>query len=66
MVWLEISGWPPALGPVILNVCTLDFSLAHLAIGSRVFTEKEQKTRILVLFFQSDNCLLKEADIPSQ
>lgn len=22
-VWLEISGWFPALEPVILNVCTL-------------------------------------------
>lgn len=46
MVWLEISGWFPALEPMILNVCTLGLKSLHLDIGSHVFTEKGQKIGI--------------------
>lgn len=46
MVWLEISGWFPALEPMILNVCTLGLKSVHLDMGSHVFTEKGQKIGI--------------------
>lgn len=45
MVWLEIPVWLPTLGPVILNVCTLDFGSVHLGMGSHVFTQKRAEDK---------------------
>lgn len=51
MVWLEIPVWLPALGPVILNVCTLDFRSVHLGMGFHVFTEKRAEDKNPGFFF---------------
>lgn len=61
MVWLEISVWLPALGPVILNVCTQDFRSLHLGTGSHVFTEKRAEDSCV---FQSVNYSLKRLTFP--
>lgn len=58
MVWLEIPVWLPALGPVILNVCTLDFRSVHLSMGFHVFTEKRTEDKNPG-FFRSVNYSLK-------
>lgn len=50
MVWLEVSVWLPALGPVILNVCTQDFRSVHFGMGSHVFTEKRAEDKTPVFF----------------
>lgn len=50
MVWLEVSEWLPALGPVILNVCTQDFRSVHFGMGSHVFTEKRAEDKTPVFF----------------
>lgn len=64
-VWLEISVWLPALGPVILNGCAQDFRSVHLGVGSHVFTEKRAEDKnpgflFFVLFFRSVNYSLKK------
>lgn len=43
MVWLERSGWFPALEPVILNVCTLGLKSVHLDMGSHVLQRKDRR-----------------------